>query len=59
LIHRVSSAREAGMLPLGLAPGSVLRKPVARGQTLTYDDVELDESLTIVHLRRLQDLETG
>ncbi len=57
MIERADTARAGNQLPLGLAPGSVMRKPVGAGQTITYDDVELDESQTIVHLRRLQDLE--
>ncbi len=57
MIERADAARAGNQVPLGLAPGSVVRKPVMAGQTLTYDDVELDESQTIVHLRRLQDLE--
>jgi predicted homoserine dehydrogenase-like protein len=59
MIERADTAHAADMLPLGLAPGSRLRKPVEIGQTITYSDVELDESLMIVHLRRLQDLEFG
>jgi len=43
------------LLPLGLAPGSQLVRDVAQGDPLTYADVKVDESLTIVHLRRLQD----
>lgn len=57
MIERADTARAGNQLPLGLAPGSLMRKPVMAGQTITYDDVELDESQTIVHLRRLQDLE--
>ncbi len=58
----IESAAEAGrsrLLPLGLAPGSTLVRDVPMGEYLRYDDVELDESLMIVHLRRLQDLELG
>lgn len=55
LIERADTARQEGLLPLGLAPGSQLIRDVSLGQPLTYADVELDESLTIVHLRRLQD----
>jgi predicted homoserine dehydrogenase-like protein len=33
-----------------------MRRDVAQGQTLTYDDVELDERSFIVHARRLQDM---
>lgn len=57
MIDSVANARRDNQLPLGLAPGAVLKKPVETGQVITYDDVELDESLMIVHLRRLQDLE--
>jgi predicted homoserine dehydrogenase-like protein len=59
IIRASADARAGNMLPLGLAPGSVLRRSVSQGETIAYDDVELDESLTIVHLRRLQDLELG
>jgi predicted homoserine dehydrogenase-like protein len=55
LIERADVARQEGLLPLGLAPGSRLRRDVNQGEPITYADVELDESLTIVHLRRLQD----
>ena len=56
-IETAAEARAGGLLPLGLAPGSVLTRDVPAGRPVTYDDVELDETLTIVHLRRLQDLE--
>jgi predicted homoserine dehydrogenase-like protein len=56
-IQTASDARAGDMLPLGLAPGSLLTRDVPAGQPITYADVELDESLMIVHLRRLQDLE--
>lgn len=55
LIERADVARQEGLLPLGLAPGSQLVRDVAQGEPLTYADVKVDESLTIVHLRRLQD----
>jgi len=55
LIERADIARREGLLPLGLAPGSQLLRDVAQGDPLTYADVKVDESLTIVHLRRLQD----
>lgn len=56
LIERVSVAAPENLLPLGLAPGATLVNDVPLGQPLTYADVELDESSTIVTLRRLQDL---
>lgn len=42
-------------LPIGLAAGAKLVRAVATGAAVTFDDVELDESRTIVTLRRLQD----
>jgi predicted homoserine dehydrogenase-like protein len=57
MIETAAEAGKRGLLPLGLAPGSILRRDTEPGQPLTYDDVALDESLMIVHLRRLQDLE--
>ncbi len=57
MIERADVARQDNLLPLGLAPGSRLLNDVAMGTPLTYADVELDNSLTILHLRRLQDLQ--
>jgi len=55
-----AEAREGGELPIGLASGAVLVRPVAKGEPVRYDDVRLDESKAIVALRRLQDaLEPG
>jgi predicted homoserine dehydrogenase-like protein len=54
-IDQVETARTQGLLPLGLAPGSTLVRDVAQGTPIRYADVALDQSLTIVHLRRLQD----
>lgn len=59
MIVAAEEAHRSRLLPLGLAPGSTLVRDVDQGEYLTYDDVELDESLMIVHLRRLQDLELG
>lgn len=54
-------ARAGGELPLGLAGGAVLVRPVAQGEPVRYADVELDPSRLIVALRRAQDamLERG
>ena len=47
------SLREGlGSLPLGLAHNVKLLKPIKAGQSLTYADVAMDESLTAVQLRR-------
>lgn len=42
-------------LPVGLAPGAKVTKPVKKGAIITWDHVELDEDRTIVKLRRKQD----
>jgi predicted homoserine dehydrogenase-like protein len=55
LIERAAAARTERLLPLGLAQHAVLLRDVALGETITYDDVLLDESQTVVQLRRLQD----
>ena len=41
-----------GSLPLGLAHNLKLLKPIKAGQSLTYADVAMDETLTAVKLRR-------
>jgi predicted homoserine dehydrogenase-like protein len=43
------------LVPLGVLNGARVVRPVRHGAMLTYDDVELKESATIVMLRRLQD----
>jgi len=45
----------ANALPVGLAPGAKIVKHVTKREIITWDDVELDESSTIVKLRREQD----
>ncbi|MEZ4589837.1 MAG: hypothetical protein R3D55_01645 [Chloroflexota bacterium] len=42
-------------LPVGLAPGAVMQRPVPLGGIITWDDVILDEASTVVKLRRQQD----
>jgi predicted homoserine dehydrogenase-like protein len=41
-----------GALPLGLAHGVRLVRPVARGEAVRWDDVEIDESSLAVRARR-------
>lgn len=55
MIERASVATSEGLLPLGLAPGARLKHDVGAHQPISYADVELDESLAIVKLRRQQD----
>jgi predicted homoserine dehydrogenase-like protein len=58
MIERAIVARQERLLPLGLAPGCRVRRDVAQGCPVTYDDVEIDETKVIISLRRLQDKQT-
>lgn len=49
------TAQALNALPAGLAPGARVVYPVARGDIITWGDVELDEASTVVKLRRMQD----
>jgi len=55
VMDRAEIAKELNALPVGLAPGARVVRPVAQGEIVTWDDVELDEDSTIVKLRRMQD----
>ncbi len=54
-IATVEQARAAGMLPMGLAERAVVTRPIAVGETLTYENCRVDETMRIVKLRRAQD----
>ena len=55
LIDHAEEARALDALPVGLAPGAAIVRPVAAGAIVTWDDVRLDEESTVVKLRRQQD----
>lgn len=56
VIDTYANAKKDRALPLGLVNSKVkLKADVKKGQTLTYDMVELDEDSLILHLRRLQE----
>jgi predicted homoserine dehydrogenase-like protein len=55
VIDRAEEARKLNALPVGLAPGANVARPVAEGEILTWADVSLDESSVAVRLRREQD----
>jgi predicted homoserine dehydrogenase-like protein len=55
VLERAETARTLKALPVGLAPGAVLRTAVRAGEIITWQDVQLDESQTVVQLRRAQD----
>ncbi len=48
-------ARERGALPIGLAQGATIVKPVAKGELISYAAVELPSGSEIARVRRLQD----
>ncbi|MDR7481845.1 MAG: SAF domain-containing protein [Armatimonadota bacterium] len=48
-------ARAHDAVPVGVTAGARVRRAVARDALLTASDVDLEESLAVVHLRRLQD----
>lgn len=56
VMDRAEVGRALNALPAGLAPGAEVVKPVTAGQILTWDDVKLDETSTVVKLRRQQNL---
>jgi predicted homoserine dehydrogenase-like protein len=55
VMERAEEARRLNALPVGLAPGADVVRPVAAGAIVTWDDVRLDERSTVVQLRRQQD----
>jgi len=54
-MDRAEIVRGQQALPAGLALGARMVQPVARGEVITWGDVLLDESSTVVRLRREQD----
>lgn len=55
LIDKYETATSEGLLPIGLAKGAKLTKPVAQDKPIRYEDVDPSESSTVLLLRRLQD----
>lgn len=58
-IDSAERSKSENMLPLGLAVGATLKREVKMGQPVRYEDVDLDESQSIVRLRRAQDALVG
>jgi predicted homoserine dehydrogenase-like protein len=56
LIDRADRAQKEDILPLGLAVGGVMKKPVKAGGPVRYSDIELAEDQVILKLRREQDM---
>jgi len=55
LIDRADEAKKINALPAGLAPNARVIRPLKEDQVITWDDVQLDESKTVVQLRQQQD----
>jgi predicted homoserine dehydrogenase-like protein len=55
LIDNAEVASEMNALPVGLAPGAQVMRPVEAGQIVTWQDIQLDEASRVVQLRRQQD----
>ncbi len=55
LIDPADDFARDGLVPLGVLSGATLTRDVPVDHTLTYADVELDESSPIVTMRRIQD----
>ena len=56
LAENYVESRRAGFLPIGLAEGCRVARPVAKDQVLTYEDVERPAGRLIDRLREEQDL---
>jgi predicted homoserine dehydrogenase-like protein len=55
LIDDAAQFKTDNGVPLGVLARATLTRDVPEGRLLTYDDVEVDESSTIVSLRQIQD----
>ena len=55
VMDRAELVAQMNALPVGLAPGAKVVRPVAAGDILTWADVELDEASPVVKLRRQQE----
>ncbi len=52
------AAKCLNALPVGLAPGAEVTRPILEGEIITWADVRLDENSTVVKLRRQQDADS-
>ncbi len=55
LMDEAEEVKKFNGLPVGLAPGAEITRPVSAGEIITWDDVKLDEDSRVVQLRRQQD----
>lgn len=54
-IEKAEIARAEQLVPLGISVGATVSKEIKRGQPIHFDELELDETQTVFHLRKLQD----
>jgi predicted homoserine dehydrogenase-like protein len=54
-IMTYDDAHAVGAVPIGIGAGALVKRPIARGATITEDDVDVDETTFVARLRRLQD----
>ncbi|MEN3203175.1 MAG: hypothetical protein ABDK87_05540 [Atribacterota bacterium] len=55
-IYAFAEARVKQAVPIGIVQKAKVLRPVRKGEVLTYQDVELDESSFVVQLRKIQDI---
>ncbi len=59
-IEKHETTKQERHIPIGLIAGNTIcKRPVKKGQILTFDDVDLDKSTHIYKLREKQDREVG
>lgn len=59
VMDRAEEAHRLNALPVGLAVGAKVVKPVKAGRVICWPDVTLNEASTLVELRRQQDAASG
>ena len=57
--ERAEAVTNEGLLPIGIAEGSRMRRDVPRDRALTLDDLELPEGRLVIDLRREQERRLG
>ncbi len=57
--EKAAVARRQGLLPMGLADKATMKRDVAKGDAIPYEDVNLNEDSFVLKMRRLQDEITG
>ncbi|WP_119066278.1 NAD(P)H-dependent oxidoreductase [Aggregatilinea lenta] len=55
MTDRYENAAAKRALPVGIAKGAVITRPVKKGEIITYDDVQLPSGSVAIRLRELQD----